>query len=152
MTDKKDTGITSSELQYILDINKKAIEIYIEVEKQNEEVLHNINEFKEKVENITLNLSDLNHINDKIEDKIELNNKKIQENEEKILKELEEFKKTTVETLDKLDKSVSGIKTDTQKQLQDLDKNFFRLLIVLGTIGGGTILTIIKQVIDIIKH
>jgi hypothetical protein len=45
MSDKTKTSglgekITSAELEYILDVNKKAIEIHIEVEKQNEQILN----------------------------------------------------------------------------------------------------------------
>lgn len=39
-----DNNITSSELEYILDVNKKAIEIQIEVEKQNEQILESLEE------------------------------------------------------------------------------------------------------------
>jgi hypothetical protein len=41
-----ENGITSSELEYILDVNKKAIEIQIEVAKQNEQILDFLKEIK----------------------------------------------------------------------------------------------------------
>lgn len=49
-----DNNITSSELEYILDVNKKAIEIHIEVEKQNEQILDTL----EKIDNKLLIIID----------------------------------------------------------------------------------------------
>ena len=46
--DNSDDNITSSDIKYILDVNKKAIEIYLAVEQQNEELQREVAESKEK--------------------------------------------------------------------------------------------------------
>ncbi len=60
---ENNSTITSSDLKYILDVNKKAIEIYIEVDRQNEKILETfdelnktIKEIQEKIENIDKSL------------------------------------------------------------------------------------------------
>lgn len=45
------TKLTSGDLQKILEVNKKAIEIHLEVEQQNEEVIKTLNIIKTTVEN-----------------------------------------------------------------------------------------------------
>lgn len=49
---KDHATITSGDLQYILEINKKAVEIYIEVVQQNEEIIETQNILKSKLEEI----------------------------------------------------------------------------------------------------
>lgn len=44
--------LTSGDLQNILEVNKKAIEIHIEVEKQNEEILDKLNYLRDKIDDI----------------------------------------------------------------------------------------------------
>ena len=43
-----DRGISSAELDYILEVNKKSVEIQIEVEKQNSEVLDKLDKIIER--------------------------------------------------------------------------------------------------------
>jgi len=42
--------ITSNELGYILEVNKKSVSIYNEVAKQNEDVLQSLDDIKEKTD------------------------------------------------------------------------------------------------------
>lgn len=44
------TKLSSADLQSILEVNKKAIEIHLEVEKQNEEILELLNHCKTKID------------------------------------------------------------------------------------------------------
>jgi hypothetical protein len=44
--------LTSGDLQNILEVNKKAIEIHLEVEKQNEEIIEDLTHIKAKVDDI----------------------------------------------------------------------------------------------------
>lgn len=98
----KDINVSLSELKTILDVNTKSIEIYIEVEKQNEEILLKLN-------SITSDIT------------------KIKENQDKI-NYVYEFVKDTLKT-----------------KITDLDKNIFRLVILLGSAGIGTIIAIIRS-------
>lgn len=61
--DNSDDNITSSDIKYILDVNKKAIEIYLAVEQQNEELQREITENKVKTEE---SLKELKAINEKL--------------------------------------------------------------------------------------
>lgn len=108
VNDKKKIGeenITSSELEYILDVNKKAIEINLEVEKQNEQTLNSLERIEEKIDDIT----------EKQKDHIRIT-------EEIALK----------------------LKDDIEAKIEEIEKNLFRLVIILGSAGVGTILTIIQ--------
>jgi len=46
------TKLSSADLQSILEVNKKAIEIHLEVEKQNEEILELLEHCKTKIDEI----------------------------------------------------------------------------------------------------
>jgi len=81
--EERSTPLTTGDLRFILETNKKSIEIYLEVEKQNEEVLKKLESLSEDI------------------DKIVTHEKNI-------------------------------------------DKNFFKLVVLLGTIGVGTIIAGLK--------
>jgi len=57
-----DKPITSNELEYILDVNKKAISIYNEVSQQNEEILEALDGLKQTVDKIKLTTDDTSKI------------------------------------------------------------------------------------------
>lgn len=46
------TKLTSGDLQTILEVNKKSIEIHIEVEKQNEDIIEELAYIRTKVDDI----------------------------------------------------------------------------------------------------
>lgn len=46
------TKLTSGDLQTILEVNKKAIEIHLEVEKQNEDIIEELSYIRTKVDDI----------------------------------------------------------------------------------------------------
>jgi hypothetical protein len=46
------TKLTSGDLQNILEVNKKAIEIHLEVEKQNEDIIEDLSYIRGKVDEI----------------------------------------------------------------------------------------------------
>lgn len=54
MTEKKEctnnTRITSDDLQNILEVNKRAIEIYVEVEQQQQDLLEHLSYLKIKID------------------------------------------------------------------------------------------------------
>jgi len=47
MVDHKNTDLSASDLLSILEVNRKTVEIHLEVEKQNEQVLSMLKEMKE---------------------------------------------------------------------------------------------------------
>lgn len=62
---EEEVALTASDLEYILEVNKKAIEINIEVEKQNDQVLENLEKIDKKIEtNIEINKDNANKINE----------------------------------------------------------------------------------------
>lgn len=48
--------LTSGELQNILEVNKKAIEIHLEVERQNEDIIEILKHCKTKIDEVEKNL------------------------------------------------------------------------------------------------
>ncbi len=126
--------LTSSELKYILEVNKKAIEINIEVEKQNEEVISNLEEVKDFAE--------------RVEEKINSIIYEQKENKRLVLetKDLVKDNKEISEEIQKTGEETNEIIKDTlKKKIEDIEKNLFRLIIVLGSAGIGTLITIIQS-------
>ncbi len=83
---KRSAPLTSGDLRYILEANKKSVEIYLEVEKQNEDVLEKLEEL------ITL-------------------------------------------------------QKETASSIKGIDRSFFQLKVILGTIGTGTIIGVLKIIL-----
>lgn len=96
----KDNIITSTELDYILEVNRKSIQIHTEVAHQNEDILDKLDKLTTKMESI-----------------------------EKLS---EESNKTLVGP------------QKMEERVENIDKNLFRLMILLGSMGIGLIIEIIK--------
>lgn len=127
--------LTSQDLQVILDVNKKAIEINIEVEKQNEQVISLLESLKDDIKEIYVEHNNFKYNVQDIARFIE-DIKKIKEENKK---NLDEVKKT----LDFFTKSIEEI----EKKSSEMDKNIFRLVIILGSAGVGMIITLIQTLI-----
>jgi len=67
-----DTNITSKELEYILEVNRKAVSIYTEVAQQNESIVSTLDKLETKINNIE-KVVDATHqsIKEQIEEKVE---------------------------------------------------------------------------------
>ena len=96
----KDNVITSTELDYILEVNRKSIQIHTEVAHQNEEIMDKLDKLIAKIENI----------------------EKISEESNKTLVGPEQI----------------------EQKVENIDKNLFRVIILLGSMGIGLIIEIIK--------
>jgi len=107
MTNNKDT-ITNSDIETILDVNRKAIEIHSEVGRQNEIILEDLDD-KQKM--------------------MERNDEKL----DSILRIVEETN--------------TAIKTNIEDKIDEIEKNLFRLIVILSTVGVGTIIAIIQAFI-----
>lgn len=103
------------DLNTILEVNQKALTIYLEVEKQNEDILEVLKESKEIIDT----LPKMSEMLTKIAEKQVLTDK----NRDEDKKLWEEMK----------------------KKMEELDKNFFRLILVLGSTGIGTILNLVQS-------
>lgn len=97
-------NITSADLETILDVNKKAIEIHSEVGRQNEAILEDLEAKQGYIIKI----------------------------DEKLYLILETVKETNTTT------------TDMDTKVDEIEKNVFRIMVVLSTIGVGTVIAIIK--------
>lgn len=74
----RDEAITSNELEYILDVNRKAVSIYNEVAHQNEEIIEKLDKLTTKIETIEKNSEETNKsIKGEVEDKIKSIDKNI---------------------------------------------------------------------------
>lgn len=129
-------GLTAKDLEYIIEVNKKSIEINIEVEKQNEQVISKLEDINEKLNDIIINQNDI-------------------KNEQKDLKRIvdEEIKKKvdtnqSIEDTKELSEESNKILKDTiEDKVEEIEKNLFRLVIILGSAGVGTIITIIQSLL-----
>lgn len=134
--DDSEEFITSSDLDYILEVNKKAIEINIEVEKQNEQVLSTLENLSTSSESFDEKLANL------IQDARD--HKRILEETKKIT---EDSKKLIEETKKVSDDTLKIIKEKIEKQVEEIEKSLFRLIIILGSAGIGAIVTIIQSLL-----
>lgn len=139
-TDKKqkmedEDSITSQDLRVILDVNKKAIEINIEVEKQNEQVLSILQSLKEDVKDIYLEYNNFKYSIQEIGRFVEDIKKAKEDNR----KNLESIKNN----IDSIEKIVSSI----EKKNSEIDKNIFRLVIILSSAGVGIIATLLQSLL-----
>ena len=130
----------SIDLATILDVNKKAIEINIEVEKQNEQVIELLEEngekhsaMEKKLDTIIDNQRDFKYIINSSLDNQKETFDFLYENIVKIEKMSEETNKKIKEVI--------------EKKIEDMDKNIFRLTILLGGTGVGTIFSIVQSLI-----
>jgi chromosome segregation ATPase len=128
-------NITAQDLQVILDVNKKAIEINIEVEKQNEQVISILHSLKDDVKDIYLEYNNFKYSIQELGRFVEDIKKAKEDNR----KNLEEIKNN----LEALEKSILEI----EKKSSEADKNFFRLVVILGSAGVGIIGTLIQALI-----
>ncbi len=69
---KNDTNITSKELEYIMEVNAKAISIYTEVAQQNESIINTLDKLENKINSIE-KVAEATHqsIKEQIEEKVE---------------------------------------------------------------------------------
>src|ERR1019366_1713989 len=120
------SSFSSNDLGYILDVNKKAVEIYFEVERQNDQILTTLNYFKE--------------VYDKLEDEIDIVKDGVFETKELlrddnnhdhnvIIGMLKDIKDEIVDVKDYVDekikdvisfqeKSVKALKDDIEKEIK----------------------------------
>ncbi len=126
--------LTSSELKYILEVNKKAIEINIEVEKQNEEVISNLEEVKDFAERVEEKIDNILY-EQREHKRLTLETKTIAEDSKEISEEIQKTGEETNEI----------IKDTLKKKIEEIEKNLFRLIIILGSAGVGTLVTIIQS-------
>ncbi len=67
----RDEAITSNELEYILDVNRKAVSIYNEVAHQNEEIIEKLDKLTVKIDAIEKHSEETNKsIKEEVEEKI----------------------------------------------------------------------------------
>lgn len=106
MTNRDKEAITSGDLDTILDVNKKAIELHEAAGRQNEDILEDLSE-KDKV---------------------------MERSEGK----LDDILRIVKETND-------AIKTNIEHKIDEIEKNLFRLIVILSTIGVGTLIAIVQS-------
>ena len=160
------TTLTTSDLKYILDVNKKAIEIYIKVDQQNEKILDTFDSFKDIYDNINKELDILKKSEHNIEMllSMEIKDHQIFQNVLMDLKEnsntadvllsanhdahaeinssLKEFK-TSFTDIKINDIQAKDIIKNMENKIEEIEKNMFRLVILLSSTGISTIIGII---------
>jgi predicted PurR-regulated permease PerM len=147
MTDKKlksEVEISQSDLKYILDVNQKAIEIYVTIGKQYEDVLDQIAALKLSIDKIEEEIETISDENSEII----RNQKDLIEKLKTITSSLEKIYETSKNSKDAMDKMDKSFETDIKKKLDEIDKNLFRLVIIFssGLIGG--LVTIVLAILQ----
>lgn len=135
--------LTSSDLKYILDVNKKAIEIYIEVDKQNEKILETFESFKEIYDTIQEELEILKKNETNIEVLLSSDNN---EAHTEIHANLKEFKQTFSD-MKINDEKVKEAVENIENKIEEIEKNLFRLVLILGSTGVGGIITLLATLL-----
>lgn len=131
--------ITTADLKYILDVNKKAVEIYIEVDKQNEKILETFEYFKEVAEDIKDKLGALK-VSEANMEKMLSNDSDVHDD---IQSELGEFK-DTFSSFEVHNDKMYEVVTKVEKKIEEIEKNLFRLVLLLGSTGVGLIISIVS--------
>jgi len=111
--------LTISDVNIILEANQKALTIYLEVEKQNEDIIKSLSEQSQNFKKIDL-------INDKL--------KEVIENQVSLKEKITENK----DLFDKI-----------KSKIDEIDRAIFKLSIMIGGAGAGSLITIIQSVL---KH
>lgn len=138
--ENSNTSLTTSDLKYILDVNKKAIEIYIEVDKQNEKILETFEHFKEVSKEINDELNIIKYNTTNVKDSLIADNNRAHS---EITIYLKEFKETFGEFQvynDKMKEMIENI----ESKIEEIEKSLFRLILILGSTGVGLVITIVS--------
>lgn len=154
-SDNKTSVISSADLQYILDVNQKAVEIYVEVEKQNDQILKTLEYFKEVAANTEERLDSIKETESNIEELLKDDNahdhntivdllKSLTSDIKSLSAEIKELKTSETKTKDSIDIINKLIESEVKAKISEIDKNLFRLVIILGSAGIGTIFTILQ--------
>ena len=126
---RDDESLSKSDLDAIIEVNKKAIEVQVEVAAQNEKVIEDL------------------------EENIELSHT-VKRDTESTLKELSSLKQDMKEhkkdITDKIEHVVEKI-DDVKKKVEDLDKSQFKIYAILTTGAIAIILQIIQLFLGL-KH
>src|ERR1700743_1332640 len=148
--DDRDPVFSTSDLKYILDVNQKAVEIYVEVEKQNDQIIKTLEYFKEVSSRIEEQLELIKQSDSNVEELLQDDNnhdhsviiemlkvlasevKTLSENIRELRSDIED-NKTAVETITK------QVDSELKSKISEIDKNLFRLVIILGSAGVGMI-------------
>lgn len=132
------SALTSSDLKYILDVNKKAIEIYIEVDKQNEKILETFENFKETYDNIQEDLDIVKKAEVNIERFLEIDNSEAHSEMNKLLS----TSNVAISDIKVNEAKLLEITQKIESRIEEIEKNLFRLILILGSTGIGAIVTI----------
>jgi len=152
---ESETAFTSSDLKYILEVNEKAIEIYVEVEKQNDQILNTLEYFKEAAAKFEEDLKITKASDAKVEELLVDDNahdhgviiellKDLSSDISDLKKEMGELKSSGSKLKDSTDAITKQLDTEVKAKISEIEKNLFRLVIILGSAGVGTIFTILQ--------
>jgi hypothetical protein len=146
-SDDNEAVFSSSDLKYILDVNQKAVEIYVEVEKQNDQILKILNDFKETVNRIEEELGLLKQSELNVEELLRDDNDHDHSVMAEMIKTLSGNIQTLTDEVRDIQTTVYTNKTiidEIKTKIAEIDKNLFRLVIILGSAGIGTIFTVLQ--------
>lgn len=153
--DDRDPVFSAADLKYILDVNQKAVEIYVEVEKQNDQILKTLEYFKEVSARVEEQLETIKQSDYNVEELLKDDNNHDHSVIIDMLKNLTSEMKTLSGDIKELQANVDSntsaieavtkqVDSEVKSKISEIDKNLFRLVIILGSAGIGTIFTIVQ--------
>jgi len=123
---RDDDSLSRSDLDAIIEVNKKAIEVQVEVAAQNEKVIEDLEENIKISENV-------------------------KRDTESALKEMsvlkQDIKEAKKDITDKIDEVKKKIDEDVKKKIDELDKSQFKIYAILTTGAIAIVLQIIQLVL-----
>ncbi len=146
----EDISVTQTELKYILDVNQKAIEIYVEVEKQNEQIIDTLEHFKEVASKVEYKLNDINNTSSITFDLLKENLLEETKEIKKKLIDLEnsqlKIKEISLELKDRISE-IDSKSIEVEKKITDVEKSIFKLVIAISSTVIATIASIVQLLI-----
>lgn len=140
------------EFEYILNVNTKAVEIYMEVERQNNTIIDQLDEAKEDLKEVRGKIEDnyeiTRNVNRLIEDKGIENQKAIKEKLDDILDEVKAAKQIMNDMKVSHGDTLYEM-TEISKKMVEIEKTGFRIMIALTcgvlSVVGAIIVALLKR-------
>lgn len=143
----EDISVTQTELKYILDVNQKAIEIYVEVEKQNEQIIDTLEHFKEVANKVEYKLNDINntssHTFDLLKENLLEETKEIKQKLIDLENSQLKIKEISLELKEKIS-DIDNKSLEVEKKITDVEKSIFKLVIAISSTVIATVVSIIQ--------
>jgi hypothetical protein len=127
--------ITEADIDSILEVNRKAVELHSEVAGQNETIIEDLEGKDKALERIELKIdtimADAKETRMTVKERLEI----------KII----ELEKVIANISIAATETRTSVKEKLEAKIEEMEKNIFRLIAILTTIGVGTIIAAVRM-------